>query len=80
VIHDAPQPSPKPVRKYEAPTLQEIYKWIAQTPLPRDKALLAILLRIDAHLVENTEAKRGGGGLLGGTSANDPKPKLTNIA
>jgi hypothetical protein len=39
--------------------LEEIYRWIALTPLPRDKALLAILLRIDAGIAENTAAKRG---------------------
>jgi hypothetical protein len=53
-IHDAPQPA----RAHGAPTLDEIHQWIAITPSPRDRALLAILLRIDAHIAENTALKR----------------------
>ena len=43
--------------------VEEIYKWIALTPLPRDNSLLAILLRIDTHIAENTEIKSGDYGI-----------------
>jgi hypothetical protein len=39
--------------------MDEISQWIASTPLPRDKALRAILLRIDAHIAEYTALNSG---------------------
>ena len=57
-IRDAQQSSGLPARECVAPTLEETYKWVALTPMPRDKALLAILLRIDAGVTENTTLKR----------------------
>ena len=54
----APQPVKRKAPEYAALSLEEIYKWIAITPSPKDKVLLANLLRIDAGVRENRELKR----------------------